>query len=406
VGAIFAKMPATRDSFAQMKHAEAIAGAVLAFLWPGEKSKFGTALAETRSRLSIPVLNDAATRLIASARDVSAARELATWDTREKELLGYAPAADRDRLRQRIDARLDELLEQLLATELKAIPAFGAGIAAVEAGVRWYQKISHTYDFALNRAPVQRALQQFKQARAGHLAGASLSLISKIDAAQNEAQVNSLLSTYLGCPGDETTEVGKNLRNVADKRLAYLREQEQRAMFSANEQKIMDHPGHLVLTKLPASGPWAPSPEEVRLALLRGFAFGSGKMLDPHKARLTSRMNGLLVPVSMVVRIGDLQIKRFAPDGDSFWVEYTAEMSFSLPEHDPVWDADPNLRRGGQMAVDMANATAKLLSDNPVIEQVRLYADGWCVPRLREQGAANAGLDALVKGMGNQRHSL
>jgi hypothetical protein len=218
--------------------------------------------------------------------------------------------------------------------------------------------------------------------------------------------VNSILTTYLSCPGDDATDVGRNLRTVANKRIQHVHEQEQLAMFSPQERDIMDHPGHLVLARLQGKSPWAPSSEEVRLALLRGFAFGSGKMLNPHTAKMTSRLNGLLVPVTMIVKIGDLKVTRFAPDGDSYWVEYTAEMSFALPDHDPLWDTSSNFRQGGQMAANMANAMTKLLSEERTIEQVRLYSDGWGVPRLREQGAASAGLDAMLNGMKNQRHAL
>ena len=72
-------------------------------------------------------------------------------------------------------------------------------------------------------------------------------------------------------------------------------------------------------------------------------------------------------------------------------------------EFSALWDADPNLRRGAQMAVDTVNATAVLLSQEDNIQEFRLYDDGWGVPDLRQQGAAGAGIEGLLKGMMKQQ---
>ena len=176
-------------------------------------------------------------------------------------------------------------------------------------------------------------------------------------------------------------------------------------MFSKHEREIMDSPGHLNLAKLGGKQPWAPSEEEVRLALLRGWAYGTGQLIDPHTAKVTSRMNMFLAPASLIVKIGGLKISRFGfdPKANDYLVEYTADMSFALPAKDPLWDADPNLRKGGQMACDTMNATVRMLAEEPTVQEFRLYSDGWGVPDMRQQGAANVGLDAMVKGMMQKR---
>jgi hypothetical protein len=107
----------------------------------------------------------------------------------------------------------------------------------------------------------------------------------------------------------------------------------------------------------------------------------------------------------MIVTISDptIGLHKYVEERQSWIMVYQVDMRFSLPDHDALWDADPNLRRGAQMAVDTVNATAALLSQEDNKKEFRLYDDGWGVPDLRQQGAAGAGLEALVKGMMKQR---
>ena len=168
-------------------------------------------------------------------------------------------------------------------------------------------------------------------------------------------------------------------------------------MFSDYEKSLMSPPGsgHLDLSK--ADPKHIPQPDELRLALLRGMAFGTGKMLDPHRARVTTLFGG----GAMIVTMSDTRKGRYAyiKERDSWMVLYEVDMHFSLPEHDGLWDVDPNFRRGAQMSVDMVNATAALLSEEDNVQEFRLYSDGWGVPDLRQEGAAKAGVDVVLRGM-------
>jgi len=127
----------------------------------------------------------------------------------------------------------------------------------------------------------------------------------------------------------------------------------------------------------------------------------TGKILCPHTAKVST----LFGAASMIVTISDTKKGRYAyvKERQSWMVLYQVDMHFSLPDHDALWDADPNLRRGAQMAVDTVNATAVLLSQEDNIQEFRLYDDGWGVPDLRQQGAAGAGIEGLLKGMMKQR---
>jgi hypothetical protein len=129
------------------------------------------------------------------------------------------------------------------------------------------------------------------------------------------------------------------------------------------------------------------------------MAYGTGKVLDPHIAKVSA----LFGAGSMLVKILDVHDLFAVPNGDVWEVRYEADMHFSLPDHDPLWDVDPNFRRGAQMAADTVNATAALLSKEYNYAEVRLYDDGWGVPDLRQQGAGNAGIETMLKGMMKQR---
>jgi hypothetical protein len=131
------------------------------------------------------------------------------------------------------------------------------------------------------------------------------------------------------------------------------------------------------------------------------MAYGTGKVLGPHTARVSTLFGG----GSMIVTISDPTHGRYVyiKERATWMVLYQVDMHFSLPDHDELWDADPNLRRGAQMAVDAGNATAALLSQEDNIQEFRLYDDGWGVPDLRQEGAGRVGLEAMLKGMMKQR---
>ena len=399
--ASFAAMPAEVNSFSRLTVAESAADVELPFLWPSERDKFNTALTEARTRLAGPVLTLQADQLIATATGNAGARELAAWRAREKDILQYASPTEREKLQQRIDARMDELLEQLVAVNVRSLATLGIGLDAVLAGNKWYLQVAKSYDFALTRPPIQTAIQQFQLARATNLIEAKPAIIAQLDAAEQNAQVQYILDNYLSCPGDVVSEVSAAIRKHAGQRLAYLQHQQLMGLFSDYEKSLMDPPesGHLDLSR--ADVKHIPQPGELRLALLRGMAYGTGEVLDPHTARVSTLFGG----GSMIVRISDTNHGRYVymKEDRAWMVLYRVDMHFSLPDHDPLWDADPNLRRGAQMAVDAANVTASLLSQEDNIEEFRLYDDGWGVPDLRQQGAGRAGLESMLKGMMRQR---
>jgi hypothetical protein len=327
---------------------------------------------------------------------------LAAWRARQTNILQYASTTEQAKLQQRIDARLDQVLGQLVASDVRSLATLGHGIDAVVAGNRWCPQVQKSYDFALTRPPILAAIKQFDQDRAKNLTEAKPAIIAQLDAAAQDAQVKSILDNYFRCPSDAGSEVAAAIRQHADQRLAVIQHQQFMNLFSGYEQGLMvpRESGHLDLSRADTQHNM-PQRDELRLALLRGMAFGTGKVLGPNTAKVST----LFGAASMIVTISDPTIldHDYVKEHQSWIMDYQVVMHFSLPDHDALWDADPNLRRGAQMAVDTVNATAVLLSKELNEKEFRLYDDGWGVPDLRQQGAAGAGLEALLKGMMKQR---
>ena len=400
--ATLAALPVETDDFTRLATVESAAAEQLPYLWPSEKNAFNTALADARTRLAAPVLTLRADHLISTAAGLPGAQELAAWDKQEKDILKYASSADRAKFQQHIDGRLDELLDQLLAPNRSALAKFGHGLDAVMAGNNWYRQISVGFGFALTRPPVQAIIHQFQSARARALEEAEPAIFGQLDAAKGEVHLKTILATELSCPGDDETKAAAAIREHANRRLAEIQHEHFMTLFSEYEKKLMvpAESGHLDLSKTDPQK-HLPQPDELRLALLRGMAYGTGKVLDPHTAKVPYLLGG----GSFVVRISDPRNARYAYDeaGGVWIVAYQIGIHFSLPDHDPLWDADPSIRPAIQNACDAFNATAALLSQEDNYEEFRLYDDGWGVPDMRVQGASRAGIDALLRGMAKQR---
>lgn len=247
--ASFTRMPAEERSFSNLSAAESAADALLPFLWPSERNRFHTALTDARTRLAGPVLTLHADRLIATATGNAGARELAGWQTQEKDILQYVSTTERDKFQQRIDTRLDKILEQLVAANVRSLATLGHGLDAVLAGNKWYQQFENSYDFALTRPPIQEALQMFRRVRAKNLIEAKPLIIAQLNGAEQEAQVQSVLGNYLICPGDANSEIGVAIRQHANQRLAFI----QRAAAAARVGDgpfAPDYPGAAYLNAL------------------------------------------------------------------------------------------------------------------------------------------------------------
>ena len=135
------------------------------------------------------------------------------------------------------------------------------------------------------------------------------------------------------------------------------------------------------------------------MALLRGWAFGTGTQIDDHTSRHVTRARTLGIPFPMVVRMSDESLQEFHPsqDGKGFDCRHSIVMQFSIPKDNVIAGFDEVVRKAVDTQTELMNSLIKSLSGESTWETFRLYEDGWGCPRLRENGAAEAAIDELLK---------
>ena len=303
-------LPAETQSFSNLSAAESTADAELSFLWPSEKTKFHTTLAEVRTRLAGSVVTLRADRLIATASGKAGARELAGWQTQEKDILQYLSTAERDNFQQRIDTRLDKILEELVAANVRSLATLGHGLDALRAGNDWYREVKRSYDFALTRPPIQEALRQFYQVRAKNLIEAKPSIIAQIDEAEQETQVQSLLEFCLAYLGDADSETGVAIRQHAKQRLAFIQHAAAVARVGTGPFGL-DYPGAAYLNALYRNDTARLAQED--RAVAEPLAFAMTQMLHAtHMDALASLFSGGVLPRGGFTQLMTDQMRRFS----------------------------------------------------------------------------------------------
>jgi hypothetical protein len=153
---------------------------------------------------------------------------------------------------------------------------------------------------------------------------------------------------------------------------------------------MMDRPGHIDVSKYTG---YAPSAEEVRLAILRGYAFGNGQMIDA----FTARHGGVIYPINM--GITEVRVKKFIPIDGTKDFDYLVKLTwkFSLPKDNVIAHYDRNTAKGSDLAAKFDAAVANAIDDDYEYK-LRLYDDGWGVPELRAAGAGDAVMTQFLKG--------
>lgn len=232
VPSAFADLPADTDAFSHLAAAESATKDLMPLLWSNEREKFHAALAEAREQLSGPALSRKVDQLIASSTGVAGARALSNWSATEKDLLRNVLAADREKLQQRVDARIDEIIDELMANERQQLEGLGSGMQAVERGAAWYTRFTRDYQPFLHRPVCEEVLNAYRQRRPGDLAGVADQMIAVIrggydqlswddtaEAERGRVQFASDLAGHLGAwfavPGDDATETARKVYAVA-----------------------------------------------------------------------------------------------------------------------------------------------------------------------------------------------
>ena len=362
------------------------------YAFPSDQKRAADAFEALRGKLAASTVTASVDRAIAEASGMNGAKLLAAWPTEHASMLRYATAAERETGLQKINRRLDELLQPLLAPLLAQLDKLGSGADAVHAGAAWHKTLLGQFDFAVNRPPVQQALARFTERRKRDLAEAQAQLLQRLAACKKADEVDALFANDLSLPGDDRSSAYAALVDARNKRKQKIAEEELLAMFSEEERAIMDRPGHLNVAR---AKPGPPSAEEIRLALLRGFAFGTGKMIDAHTCRNVSRSQSFLIPYPLIITISDEKRIDWAqvPNTNDYTCHYDVTIKIKIADDNMIANYDAKTRQGSQQMADMITKMTKIAG--PMEQTFRLYDDGWGVPKLHEAGTKEAVLDLL-----------
>src|SRR5262249_20125796 len=195
--------------------------------------------------------------------------------------------------------------------------------------------------------------------------------------------------TDLAVPADQSYSVYKDLAAVADQRRQALKDQAILALFSQEERDAMDRPGHINLAKVK---PRPPTAEEVRLALVRGFAEGNdGKVIDAHTCRHTSVKDSVIgLPYPVIITFTDEKLVADPVETEPgvYECQFQVAMSFKIADDNVIANYDAQTHKGSQQAADLAGALSRLGRETNDVKKLkfRLYEDGWGAPEYRQAG--------------------
>jgi hypothetical protein len=370
--------PGEADVFERLARIEVTGKVRLITLWPSEQKGFEASLADARRRLSAQVLEVAADRAIAAAQGYQGIRDLAGWADQNKEILQYASGGDRVAITGKIDARLQELLEPMIAEEKAKLAFLGEGEAAVTAGNRWHLDFTSRYGLLEDRPVVRSALDQLAKRRGDDLKAAQGYIAARLRSAKTAQGVENTLTQWLPVQGDRRTTAGAALAEIAGERKQRIAVENK---FSDKEIALMKR--RLGTVDVPAR-PNPPTSEEIGLAFLREIAALGGEQVSRTTGHYTVPPAGLL-GVYNIVELLRVDLLGVAPAGGGSYVcKYSFKAHFSFP---PEFLDKFGIRRS-PVHMNMLNAQLQQLnSTKPVlIDHFVLTPNGWRSPTLNQRG--------------------
>ena len=395
----FRNDPAVASAFDDLAATAAAIKERVPYTWPSEQTAMEGTLEELRTRLAAGALAASVDRTISNANGMPGAQALASWPKDNEAMLQHSAPADREAAVHRVNTRLDSLLGDLLAEPLATLDKLGAGAAALRDGAAWYANLMKEFAFALSRPPVQQAIARLSARREKDYASAVESILQRIAAAPTTQAVDAIFQPDLSVPGDAALASYAPIAAAAEQRRLQIDHAFQLTLFSKQEKEWMDprESGHIDVKKFEGN---APDAESIRLAVLRGMAFGTGKLIDAHTARSVTRTNGsFLLPFSAIIKMSDEHLEAFKPvEGThDFECEFTVVLQMGIADDNLLASYSPEVRKGMEQQMEAMNKLLRAASSVPHIHTLRLYESGWGVPALRDQGTAETVIDQFLK---------
>lgn len=392
----YQKSPAISSTFDDLAALEAALPVRRLYAWPSEKKAWPATIEAFRTQLAGATLAANVQHETSTAAGKPGAELLATWATDNAVLLKHVPDADRVAAQARIDDKLDAVLDGLLAQPRAAMAAFPSGGAALRAGALWYDTFFEEFHFAATRPPVKKILADLHAERDRDLSASLNDFIGIVAHAESLPAVASVFSSNFGVPGDATLHDLPKLKAAADERKFELDQAHMMSLFSEDEKKLMDKPGHIDLTKARGA---KPSPDDVRLAFLRMYAASNGELLDDHSAKFTTRMGSMLfIPFSCEFKLNGFKVLEVVPGRNEgeFDCTFTADIECHIPHDNAISSVSPPTQQGMDSAAAMMNVVLHQYADEQRQLTIILDEKGWRPPNIDLVSDMERGLDNLL----------
>lgn len=393
----FEKDGAVATGVDDLAAAEAVMEARAEYVWPSEKKEWAGTFAKLRTGMGGATLAANIEKALQTPGTMEGAKMLADWPRVNAVLLRSAPAAEGAEARKKVEGKLDGILEQLLAGKRAEVAKLGNGMEGIHAGVGLYQGLTKEYGFVMERAPVQVVMKELVAKREGELHAGAGDFVKKIQASKTVDEVDGMVKGELSVPGDAgLKDFGVIAKAAADKKMQLDRDH-MMSLFTKDEQDLMDRPGHIDLKKGEGK---APTAEDVRMAMLRGFAGTTGKVIDEHNALSVTRSQSFGVPYTLNVKLSEEKMTGFMPveKTKDFECHFEILIEMTIPKGNIIASYDANTVAGSAKMAEIANGLAKAMAKTEHVQVLRLYEDGWGIPEMRDRAAAEGALQLYLQG--------
>jgi hypothetical protein len=312
-------------------------------------------------------------------------------------MLARLSPAERGAAQTKVELQLDEILASLLEPETAKLASLGSGEAAARAGVAWHKALADRFAFASGRPPYAAAVAKLASRRETDITAASPQILQGIQACTTPEEVDGMLAGDLSVPGDERTRPYAAIADAAAKRKQKIEEERLLALFSPEERADMDRPGHIDMKRAKERPPTA---EEVRLAMVRGWAFGTGKMIDAHTCRYVDITSSkvMFIPFPVILAFSDEKLIRADPieESSEYECEFTIRMRMAGTDDNMLLNFDDVVKKQSATMLQLVNTFCAGMATESQTKVLRLTEHGWEIPALMEAGAVQGALEHML----------
>jgi hypothetical protein len=215
--------PVELDAFDRIDAFQQASKPQLALLWPSERSEVVDTCDATRRRVADPLTAKRAEHAVGTAKGYAGAVALGRWSAENARLLTWASPEVREAAVRKVTARLDEVLEPLVAAEVARLDSVEHNTAGLRRTSDWYRSFRARYGFARARPAFGDAVRRLQDVRAAQLLEVKDSATQLIERMGVESEIDGFVAWLMPVPSDLHSPGGRAIRAAAGARISHLR---------------------------------------------------------------------------------------------------------------------------------------------------------------------------------------